>query len=257
MQNVTPRLLFCYKLYISGHLIFILVCFDIMVEITFSGPEGRIEGRYHSGGSNVAALVLHPHPLHGGTMNNKVLYRLYQSFAKFDVSVLRINFRGVGRSVGQFGNGIGELADAASALDWLQLQNPNATDFWVGGFSFGSWIAMQLLMRRPEIIGFIAVSPPADKYDFSFLAPCPAPGLVVQGDNDSVVSEETVHNLVNKLSSQCSSDIDYNVVNGADHFYRNKLEELDKVLHDYLKERLLGDKSKDTKPKFDRRKRRS
>ena len=150
-----------------------------MPEVIINGPEGRIEGRYHHarGGAAPMALVLHPHPLHGGTMNNKVVYTLYQCFVRRGFSTLRFNFRGVGRSQGSFDRGEGELADAAAALDWPQGYNPNATTCWVAGYSFGAWIGMQLLMRRPEIDAFISVSPPANQYDFTFLAPCPSSGL--------------------------------------------------------------------------------
>src|SRR5277367_5243733 len=83
--------------------------------------------------------------------------------------------------------GTGELSDAASALDWAQTINPEARACWVAGFSFGAWIGMQLLMRRPEVEGFISIAPPANLYDFSFLAPCPSSGLIVHGDKDAVV----------------------------------------------------------------------
>src|SRR6185312_3841141 len=99
-----------------------------MPEVVFNGPAGRLEGRYTASREENApiALLLHPHPQHGGTMNNKVVYTLFQAFLRRGFSVLRFNFRGVGRSQGQFGRGEGELADAASALDWLQAANPNA-----------------------------------------------------------------------------------------------------------------------------------
>lgn len=227
-----------------------------MPEVILNGPEGRIEGRYsHSEKKNApVALVLHPHPVHGGTMNNKVVYNLYHSFVRQDFSVLRINFRGVGRSQGQFDNGIGELTDAASALDWLQLQNPNSSTFWISGFSFGAWISMQLLMRRPEISGFIAISPPVNKYDFSFLAPCPAPGLIIQGDQDSIVSEDSVSGLVEKLSRQRNSDVEYHVVAGADHFFRTTMDELNSQLDSYITSK-LADMNKPRKIKPDRRRR--
>src|SRR6185312_156351 len=130
-------------------------------------------------------------------------------------SVLRFNFRGVGRSQGKFDRGEGELSDAASALDWLQAYNPNATGCYIAGFSFGAWIAMQLLMRRPEINGFIAVAPPASMYDFSFLAPCPSSGLVVHGSKDEVVPTEAVGKLVHKLSNQRDIQIDFRSIDGA------------------------------------------
>ncbi len=173
-----------------------------MPEVLINGPEGRLEGRYHHAKTPSApiALLLHPHPQHGGTMNNKVVYTLFQLFVQQGFSVLRFNFRGVGRSQGSFDRGEGELSDAAAALDWLQTYNPNASACWVAGFSFGAWIGMQLLMRRPEIASFVSVAPPASMYDFSFLAPCPVSGLVVQGDRDEVVAEAAVGKLVHKLA---------------------------------------------------------
>src|SRR5690606_33397603 len=129
-----------------------------------------------------------------------VVYNVYKCLVQQGFTTLRINFRGVGRSQGAFDNGIGEMTDAATALDWLQLQNPLSNSNLIAGFSFGAWIAMQLIMRRPEINNFIAVSPPVNKYDFSFLSPCPIPGLILQGDQDSIVSEESVLELAHKLS---------------------------------------------------------
>jgi uncharacterized protein len=207
-----------------------------MPEVIFNGPEGRLEGRYQHakkpGGP--IALVLHPHPLHGGTMNNKVTYALYQTFVKRGFSVLRFNFRGVGRSQGQFDSGIGEMSDAASALDWMQTHNPNAQTCWIAGFSFGAWIAMQLMMRRPEIGGFISLAPPADAYDFTFLAPCPASGQIIHGEKDEVVPKEAVDKLAQKLSSQKNIVIDYETIAGADHFFSTKMDVMNKLVGNYL-----------------------
>jgi alpha/beta superfamily hydrolase len=207
-----------------------------MPDVIFNGPEGRLEGRYQHSKTPTApiALMLHPHPQHGGTMNNKVVYTLYQTFARRGFSVLRFNFRGVGRSQGSFDRGEGELSDAASALDWLQTYNPNASACWIAGFSFGAWIGMQLLMRRPEISGFISVAPPANIYDFSFLAPCPSSGLVVQGDRDDVVPHESVAKLVQKLSNQRDIKIEYRILKGATHFFNEHLDQLRAVVDDYL-----------------------
>ena len=133
-----------------------------MPEVIFTGPAGRIEGRYQPAKQKGApiAIILHPHPQFGGTMNNQIVYNLYYDFAKRGFSVLRFNFRGVGRSQGEFDHGQGELSDAAAALDWAQSMNPDARACWIAGVSFGSWIGMQLLMRRPEIEGFISIAPP-------------------------------------------------------------------------------------------------
>jgi alpha/beta superfamily hydrolase len=207
-----------------------------MPEIIFNGPAGRLEGRYsHSRIQNAPlAIVLHPHPEHGGTMNNKITYHLFQTFVERGFSTLRFNFRGVGRSQGEYDKGEGELSDAASALDWMQEINPNAPYTWVGGFSFGAWIGMQLLMRRPEVRGFISIAPPANIYDFSFLAPCPTSGLILQGARDEIVPEPYVEKLVGKLRTQRGISIDYRVVDGANHFFKDETEILMSHVHDHL-----------------------
>jgi alpha/beta superfamily hydrolase len=207
-----------------------------MPEVNFNGPDGRLEGRYnHSKMLNApVALLLHPHPQHGGTMNNKVVYSLYQTFVRRGFSALRFNFRGVGRSQGQFDNGPGEMSDAASALDWMQSYNPNASGCWIGGFSFGAWIGMQLMMRRPEISGFISLAPPASVNDFTFLAPCPSSGLIIHGEKDEVVPVSSVGKLAQKLSSQKTIKIDYQVIADADHFFQDKIDTVSTLVSDYL-----------------------
>ena len=207
-----------------------------MPEVIFNGPEGRLEGRYRHGprSDSPIALVLHPHPLHGGTMNNRVVYTVYQTFVRRGFSTLRFNFRGVGRSQGSFDRGEGELADAASALDWLQSTNPNASGCWVAGYSFGAWIGMQLLMRRPEIDSFIAVTPPANQYDFTFLAPCPSSGLIIQGDRDDTVPPDSTAKLAHKLAHQRDIKVDYRLIEGANHFFHNRLDELMVEVERYL-----------------------
>ncbi len=211
-----------------------------MPEVIFNGPEGRLEGRYQPGKTPTApmALILHPHPQFGGTMNNKVVYYLYQSFAKRGFATLRFNFRGVGRSQGEFDNGLGELSDAATALDWMQSFNPNASGCWIAGFSFGAWISMQLLMRRPEIQGFISVAPPANLYDFSFLAPCPSSGLILQGSIDDIVPPSASLKLAEKLKTQKAITIDYEIVEGGNHFFEGLLDEMNAEVDRYLDKRL-------------------
>lgn len=209
-----------------------------MPEVIISGPEGRLEGRYHHSKRVNApvAVVLHGHPEHGGTMNNKVVYTLYQAFCSHGFSTLRFNFRGVGRSQGRFDRGEGELSDAAATLDWLQTYNPNASACWVAGFGFGAWIAMQLLMRRPEIESFIAVAPPAHQHDFSFLAPCPSSGLLLQGDQDQIVPSDAVARLAQKLSQQRDITIEHQLVPGANHFFHHKTEALAAAVEAYVTE---------------------
>jgi uncharacterized protein len=171
-------------------------------------------------------------------MNNKIVHHLYYAFAERGFSVLRFNFRGVGRSLGTFDYGAGELSDAAAALDWAQVANPTARACWIAGVSFGSWIAMQLLMRRPEVEGFVCVAPPASLYDFTFLAPCPSSGLMVNGAKDRVVPTEAVRGLVDRLKTQKGIVVDHAVVPDANHFFEGRMDGLMEVVDAYLDKRL-------------------
>ena len=211
-----------------------------MPEVILPGAAGRIEGRYSPGKSETApiALILHPHPKAGGHMNNPVAVQLYHLFMKRGFATLRFNFRGVGRSQGEFDSGIGELADAATALDWLQAHNPQATQTWVAGYQFGAYIGMQLLMRRPETDGFISVSAPANMYDFSFLAPCPASGLFLHGTADTIVPPPEVERVVAKLRTQKGIVIDYELEEGATHFWQDHIGAVETRVGAYLDKRL-------------------
>ena len=212
-----------------------------MPEVIFAGPDGRLEGRYHPAPAADApiALVLHPHPQYGGNMNNRVTYALHYAFRDLGFTVMRFNFRGVGRSQGSFDQGQGELSDAASALDYLQFQKPNARACWVAGFSFGAWIGMQLLMRRPEITGFVSVAPPANLYDFSFLAPCPSSGLIVNGEADRIVPAGDTKGLVDKLQAQKGITVTHTTIPEANHFFEKGLEEMIDVVKGYVHSRLV------------------
>ncbi len=152
-------------------------------------------------------------------------------------SVLRFNFRGVGRSQGFWDGGPGELADAASALDWLQMVKPDAKYCWIAGVSFGTWIAMQLLMRRPEIDGFICVAPPSTSTTSrSWLRALVRPhGQWRQGSRRAVELRCGAHG---KLKTQRGIKIDHEIIPGANHFFENKTDELQTVVGSYLDMRL-------------------
>ena len=226
-----------------------------MPNIIFNGPDGRLEGRYHQSKKSDApiAIVLHPHPLHGGNMNNRIIYNMFHAFVEQGFSVLRFNFRGVGRSQGTFDGGIGELSDAAYAFDWMQQFNRNSPCCWIGGYSFGALISMQLMMRRPEIMGFISISPPANTEDFSFLAPCPSSGLIVHGEIDDLIPIETTSKLATKLNTQKNIEVEFATIKGANHFYKNKINvlknEVVKYLDTSLSKTLLEPKKKITSRK--------
>jgi alpha/beta superfamily hydrolase len=216
-----------------------------MPEVIFPGPAGRVEGRYHEPPRENApiALILHGHPRAGGSMQDRVSVQLYKLFVEHEFAVLRFNFRGIGRSQGVFDNGMGELSDAASALDYLQSLNPTAEQCWVGGYSFGAWVGLQLLMRRPEINGFLAISPPTNHYDLSFLAPCPASGIILYGTRDNVTTAADMERVVSRIRTQKNIKVDYSAIDGANHFYfgpgeRDLLPDMEKKARAYLERRL-------------------
>ncbi len=211
-----------------------------MAEIIIPGPQGRIEARYTEPtypGAPIA-LILHNHPKAGGTMQDPITIMLYQLFERHGFGVLRFNSRGVGRSQGLYDQGIGELEDAAYVLDYVENLSESPRLVWCAGYSFGAWITLQLLMRRPEIDGFIAISPPANHYDLSFLAPCPASGLIVAGDIDTIAAPEDVERALTKVRVQKGQRIDRTTIKGANHFYVDKREELIVACESYLIKRL-------------------
>nr|WP_272210766.1 hypothetical protein [Marinicella sp. W31]MDC2876681.1 hypothetical protein [Marinicella sp. W31] len=126
---------------------------------------------------------------------------------------------------------------------------PISKTCWVAGYSFGSWIGMQLLMRRPEIEGFMSISPQPNIYDFSFLAPCPSSGLIIHGDADKVSPPRDVNGLVEKLKTQKGILVTQKTLPGANHFFSGKNEELLGECEDYLDRRLDGELVPEPAPK--------
>ena len=200
-----------------------------------SGPVGQLEGRFHRATSAEAplALVLHPNPKFGGTMNTLVVYSLFTVFQDAGFSTLRFNFRGVGRSAGEFTGGAGELADARAAWAWLRAECPQAKAKWIAGFSFGSWIGLQLLVKKGGFDGFVAVAPPANNLDFNFVSEWRTPGLIVHGTADSLVPEAVVKNLAARPCAP-GVTVDYLPVAGAGHFFDNGQEELVRAVRERI-----------------------
>lgn len=212
-----------------------------MPDVIINGPVGRLEGFFHPGKNpeSPMALVLHPEPNKNGTMNNRVSYASYRLFQEHGFAVMRFNFRGVGRSEPApdpaLEQGEGELADAAAVIDWLLDKCPSSNICWICGFSFGSWIGMQLMMRRPEITGFISLSPPAITQDFTFLAPCPVSGLIIHGNKNEIVPQEGLDEMVEKIPRQTGVSVDVDIINGANHFFSTHLDEAMQSISRYLK----------------------
>ena len=209
-------------------------------EIFIPGPSGRIQAKYFKNKNPGApvALILHPHPQYGGTMNNRIVYETYNAFYKNNFSVIKINFRGVEKSDGIFDNGQGELSDAAAALDWVEKDNPGYSQCWISGFSFGALICMQLIMRRPEVNKFVAISPQPNVYDFTFLAPCPISGVILYGKNDELVKFDSILNLKKRLQMQKNIEVKYEPINNANHFYKGKEKELSASIEKYIKDKI-------------------
>ena len=215
-----------------------------MTEVLINGSQGKLQGFYkHTENSKNIGLILHPRKCTESSMDNNIVSSLFESFSNNNFSTLKINFRGVQKSEGEpEEDGLGELSDAATALDWLQGQNEDISSCWIGGIDFGAWIGSQLLMRRPEIIGFINVATPIKEFDFSFLSPCPASGLIIHPTKQIDIEQKNVISLVKKLSNQkiklvykkVNTDINFEnkeneIRNYSDEFILNILSDLDKT----------------------------
>ncbi len=195
-----------------------------MPEVVLTGAAGRIEGRYTQGKGETApvALILHPHPKAGGQMNNPVTVQLFHLFMKRGFSVLRFNFRGVGKSEGAHDEGRGEQGDAAAAVDEMARRFPGLP-IVLGGFSFGSSMAVRVgcadaRVRALLVMGF----PEAMLKDTSFLASCTQPRLFVQGENDAFADGPRIRALVATLPEPKTLV----VIPGSDHFFAGHLDEL-------------------------------
>ena len=217
-----------------------------MAELIIPGPAGRIEARYTEPPQTGApiALILHPHPRAGGTMQDPITIRLYQMFEKRGFGVLRFNTRGVGRSQGVYDQGVGDLEDAAYVLDYMENLTESPRFVWCAGYSFGAWITLQLLMRRPEIDGFLAIAPPCNHYDLAFLAPCPASGLILSGENDKISSPKDVERALTKVRVQKGEVIERDSIANANHFFHGQHDELIAKCEAYVDRRLIEDEQK-------------
>ena len=192
------------------------------MHVDLPGPAGRIEGMLESPESpRFAALVLHPHPLFGGTMHNHATYQIARAARQAGGASLRIQFRGVGLSEGKHGGGPGELADARAALLWLSGRLP-ALPLLVGGMSFGSWIALQLGCADPEVQGVLAVGLASRTLELGFLPDCPRRVAAVQAASDAFGSVEEVSRLMAGPADRRRLA----VVEGATHLFLEDLAAL-------------------------------
>jgi alpha/beta superfamily hydrolase len=182
------------------------------------------------------ALVLHPHPLGGGTMHNKVVFRAAGALNDAGLITLRINFRSVGQSTGRHDEGRGELEDVRAGLQYLAEIFPQRP-ITVCGFSFGAWMGAQVGISDERVPNLISIGTPVDKYDFGFLETCRKPILFVHGENDEFGSVSKLRNLVEKIQ-QDNPNVELKVIKGAGHFFEGHLDELKQAITDWTKRQL-------------------
>lgn len=183
------------------------------------------------------ALVLHPHPLGGGTMHNKVVFRAAAALNDAGITTLRINFRGVGQSTGQHDEGRGERDDVRAGLDYLSSQYPNL-GIVVCGFSFGSLVGLDVGIKDDRVKYLIGIGTPLDKYDFAFLESCRKPLLLVHGEHDEFGDVEKVRQIAADLEKH--TQVRLIVIPGSGHFFENGLDELKSAITDWITQQLTS-----------------
>lgn len=193
-------------------------------------PHGQLEAVYRPARADAerVALVLHPHPLYGGTMHNKVVVHTARALEAAGFVTLRINFRGVGDSSGGYGAGVGEAEDARLALDWLLARQPAAREVWLAGFSFGAAVALRVGCADARVGRIVAIATPARWLDAGFLPGCATPIDFIHGDADSTAPLADLEALLAAAPRHAPTAL--HVVPGADHFFEGHLDALRQVV---------------------------
>jgi alpha/beta superfamily hydrolase len=197
-----------------------------------SGPDGPLEALIEWDPQVTArqvALVCHPHPLYGGTMHNKVVFRAAKAALLLGLPTLRFNFRGAGHSAGTFTGGDGEREDVRAALDYLAAHFPGLP-ICLMGFSFGSWVGLEVGATDPRVSTLVGLGVPVNSANFDFLRDVRKPKLILQGTRDEFGSAVQVTELYDSLAEP--KQIHW--VQGADHFFAGKLDEVQEALRRFL-----------------------
>jgi alpha/beta superfamily hydrolase len=191
------------------------------------GPAGRLEALLEAPvlapdqSLRAAVVFAHPHPLHGGTMHTKAVYRGTKALASIGCAVLRFNFRGVGQSVGSFDNAVGEIEDFRAGLDFMAARYPDAR-LWAAGFSFGAYVALTAGARDDRVTTLIGIAPALQMYDFSDVAASPKPKYFVQGERDELCPLARMEAFFAELLPPKEMA----VVPGANHLFNGQVEEV-------------------------------
>lgn len=200
--------------------------------IFLKGPAGRLEATVWTASGaepDFAAVVCHPHPLYGGTMHNKVVYRAAKALHQRGAFVLRFNFRGAGQSEGVHDRGIGEQADVRAALDYLSAEAPGKP-IVLAGFSFGSWVGLRVGCEEARVAKLIGLGLPVDNVDLSYLRACAKPKLIVQGGQDQFGSRKNIEALFTTIPEPKRLVI----VENADHFFAGHLDAIGTAIDAWL-----------------------
>lgn len=206
-------------------------------KLSIRGPAGPIEAlleRPHGARGDVIAICCHPHPLYGGTMQNKVVHTLARAAQDAGVVSLRFNFRGVGASGGTHDRGEGESGDAAFLADWARHER-GYRGVWSLGFSFGAYVAFRLAALAGADL-LVTVAPPVQRFDFARLAVPPCPWLLVQGDRDELVDHAAVLGWTRTLKPAPEARL----LAGAEHFFHGRLTEMRTLVGAWLAAHLPG-----------------
>jgi alpha/beta superfamily hydrolase len=175
------------------------------------------------------ALVLHPHPLFGGTMHNKVVFRAAAALNDAGLITLRINFRGVGQSTGTHDEGYGEREDVRAGLDYLSENYPDQ-EITLCGFSFGARVGLEVGIDDDRVKRLISIGTPVDKYDFDFLVGCRKPILFVHGEHDEYGNVDRLRELIARIKAPA----ELKVIKGAGHFFDDQLDELKRAITEWV-----------------------
>lgn len=197
------------------------------------GPAGPLEALLDrpDGAPRAAVVFAHPHPQYGGTLHTKVVFRGAKAFARIGCEVLRLNFRGVGRSAGAFDSGAGEIADFRAALDFMAARRPGLP-LWAAGLSFGAWIALETGAVDDRVSLLFGIAPPVDRYDFTALRGSAKPKFLVHGEADELIALQSVWRFYGELAEPK----ELVVIDAADHLFDGKASEVAEAIED-----LLGD----------------
>ena len=205
-----------------------------------AGPAGALEARFAAAKadgvlapSQYLVIICHPHPLHGGTMDNKVVTTLMRTYRDLGVSVISFNFRGVGASEGEYDHAVGEVDDLLAVASWIRAELPQSK-LLLAGFSFGSSVAAQACYRLKDVRHLLLVAPPVERYPYDQAGRFPCSVCVVQGDKDERVNASGVYTWVQALDSPAEL-VRYP---DAGHFFHGGLSQMKKDLSDILPRQL-------------------